>query len=120
MASFENSTYFDKTEFDHPEKMHQETIAKLDVARGIARVPFRITSDWRDDSKAHRTGRGVDISCKANPDDETGSSRMRWAIVNGLIRAGFTRIGVYDLHVHADDEGEETHPQQVLWIGKSQ
>ena len=124
MASFENSTYFEKSEFDHPEKMDQELVAMLDVARGIARVPFTITSDWRPegDGKSHHLGKAVDIRCKTSSD--------RWAIVNGLVRAGFRRIGVYyaeivdghhrEGHVHADrNTAEDGFPQDVMWIGKS-
>lgn len=111
MASFESSTYFDKDEFDHPEKMDQEFIAMLDVARGIAKVPFKITSDYREDSKAHYNGKGVDIAA--------ADGATRFAIVNGAVRAGFTRIGVYDRHVHLDNETEPTHPERVMWIGKS-
>jgi hypothetical protein len=111
MASFESSTYFSKEEFDHPDKMDQRFIAKLDVARGIAQVPFKINSDYREDSKAHYNGRGVDISAT--------DSKTRFAIVRGAIRAGINRIGVYDRHVHLDDEQEPTHPERVMWIGKS-
>lgn len=124
MASFENSTYFTKAEFRHPEKMHQELVAMLDVARGIARVPFVITSDWRPegDGKSHHLGKAVDIRCKTAAD--------RCAIVNGLLRAGFSRIGVYygaiedghhvGGHVHADINSEEDgFPQDVMWISKS-
>jgi len=122
MASFENSTYFKKSEFNHPEKLDQELIAKLDVARAIAGVTFHITSDWREegDGKSHHLGKAVDIRCKTSAD--------RSRIVNGLIRAGFKRIGVYYSdatdhsggHVHGDiNSAEDGFPQDVMWIGKS-
>lgn len=124
MASFENSTYFKKSEFKHPEKMDQELIAKLDVARAIAKVPFSISSDWRPegDGKSHHLGKAVDIRCKSSAD--------RMAIVNGLLRAGFRRVGVYyggivdghhqAGHVHGDvNTLEDGFPQDVMWIGKS-
>jgi hypothetical protein len=38
-------------------------------------------------------------------------------MLSGLIVAGFRRLGVYNLHIHADID--ESLPQDVLWTGQS-
>lgn len=94
-------------------------VALLDSARGLAKVPFIITSGKRDPlanktsggvgDSSHLRGLAVDIACEG--------SRDRLRIVAAAITAGFRRIGVYNRHVHLDcDEGL---PQDVLWTGVS-
>lgn len=111
--------FFHEGEFDHPERMSKRLIAKLDMARAYAGVPFKITSDFReekegDEPSAHHHGLAVDIACT--------DGRARYLIVVALLRAGFTRIGVYDRHVHADIATEFDGPfaPEVLWPGVSQ
>jgi len=92
---------------------------RLDRAREKAGVPFKITSGRRTKARnarlggakrsSHLTGHGVDLRAR--------SGRVRFAIVRGLILAGFTRIGVYNGHVHVDDDPRL--PEPTLWTGKS-
>ena len=106
--------YFTEEEFDHPDKMDETFLRWLDTARAIADIPFHITSDWRDAdrSKSHHLGKAVDIAC--------GDSSSRWIIVDALIATGFKRIGIYDRHIHVDDNTiEDGFPQNVMWVGKS-
>ncbi len=94
-------------------------IALLDHARGLAKVPFRITSGFRTAlenqeaggvmDSSHTRGLAVDLACF--------DSRTRMRMVSALIVAGFNRIGVYDHHLHADID--ESMPQDVLWMGLS-
>ena len=97
---------------------------KLIVARDEANIPFIITSAYRcadynrsiggAESSAHTYGRGVDIAA--------GSSRHRYTILKALMRAGFTRFGVYDKHIHVDDMdtlSHPSHPADVMWVGRS-
>lgn len=87
-----------------------ELVYRLDAAREIAGVPFVLTSTWRPgDVGAHPKGTGADIRC-------SGSS-ARFRIVSALIEAGFTRIGIYDRHIHVDVD--ESAPELVMWIGFS-
>lgn len=89
-------------------------VAALERARGYALAPFVITEGLavggsHVSDSAHQRGLAVDIRC-------TGSqSRMR--IVTGLLMVGFKRVGVYDLHIHADID--TSLPQDVMWVGKS-
>jgi Peptidase M15 len=96
--------------------LQDTTCQKLSIARGIAQSPFIITSGLRTTSQnesltesvkdsSHLTGNGVDLSC---PD-----SSMRFAMLKGLIGAGFTRIGIYSMHLHADDS--PTLRPNVCW-----
>lgn len=113
--------HFKIEEFDSPDKagtgelMDEHFLNKLDDARGIAKVPFKITSGYRTDahngliggvdSSAHTSGHAVDISCR--------DSRSRWLIIDALIKCGFNRIGIADTFIHVDDD--PTKPENVIW-----
>ncbi len=94
-----------------------ELVRMLDRARGLAHVPFHITSGLRTAGQnadaggvhesSHLRGYGVDIACF--------DSRARMRMVSALIVAGFRRIGIYSRHLHADCD--ESLPQDVLWFG---
>jgi len=112
MSIWDNSRYFEASEFgDHAAKMNPALIERLNYARSISGVPYHISSHYRsDDPGAHGDGDAVDIKC--------ASSGERFSILLGLVAAGFTRIGIYDKHCHADVS--ESRDQKVIWIGKSQ
>ena len=93
-----------------------ELCAMLDRARGLAGVPFLITCGLRTvaenaalaesvSDSAHLTGNGVDLACN--------DSTARYAMLRGLILAGFNRIGIYSAHIHADNS--PTLPPNVCW-----
>lgn len=92
---YEYLKWFCREEFSAPDLMDPTLLMKLDLARELAGVPFRITSSYRNnDPGQHGKGKAVDISCL-----ESGS---RILIVISLYRAGFRSIIVYPRHVHAD------------------
>lgn len=113
--------YFDISEFDSPDapgsgkNMNEFFLGNLDDARGIAGIPFTITSGYRTiehndriggvDSSSHTAGYAVDIACR--------DSRSRWLIINALILVGFNRIGVADTFIHVD--ADPTKPENVIW-----
>jgi len=113
--------HFNIREFDSPDKpgsgglMQPSTLTLLDDARGIAGVPFKITSGYRTrrhnqdvggvEDSAHRNGYAVDIHV---PD-----SRTRWKILDALIKVGFNRIGIADTFIHVDND--PTKPENVIW-----
>jgi len=109
--------YFSQAEVNKY-KLKIELWLKLDIARGYSDTPYRLTSGLRTPSQnalaggtsksSHLTGEGVDISCI-----DSGS---RFKIILGLIRAGFTRIGIYPKHIHADIS--TTLPQGVIWFNE--
>ena len=115
--------YFNEDEFRRCfpacslQDMQQSTMDKLDAAREWAGIPFVLNSAYRsvehekkqkrDGKSAHTLGRAVDIRCNSD------YNRLR--MVNALIQAGFTRIGVYKGGwVHADDS--PSHSQNVMWV----
>ena len=111
MSIWARLQHFTAGEFgEHADSMNPVLLRKLDDARHIAGVPFKITSAWRTgDLRAHGKGDAVDIRAH--------DSRGRFLILKGLVLAGFTRIGIYNLHLHADVN--ETADQEVAWLGKS-
>lgn len=91
-----------------------ELVLLLDKARGIAGVPFKITSGLRSVEKnkevggkeksAHLTGEAVDIACS--------DAILRWKIFTALLQVGFNRLEVAKSHIHADIS--KTLPQNII------
>lgn len=92
-----------------------ELVSRLDRARDIAQIPFKITSGLRTvaenkkaggvEDSSHLSGLACDIACV--------SSDARWKIINALLKAGFTRIGVGETFVHCDVDTSK--PGNVIW-----
>tara|TARA_A100001201_G_scaffold2475_2_gene6257 strand:- start:16857 stop:17231 length:375 start_codon:yes stop_codon:yes gene_type:complete len=118
--------YFKYSEFDCPtlegsgKMMNYAFLEKLDDARGLAEIPFVITSGYRTKeynedlirrnykasrSSSHLKGLAADIKCN--------TSRNRWIIINSLVLAGFSRIGVADTFIHVDLDTDKA--QNVIW-----
>jgi uncharacterized protein YcbK (DUF882 family) len=95
--------------------MHPDTLLRFNEARELAGVPFAINSAYRSvehekrmgraGTSSHTTGRAMDIACT------NGNARMK--IVQALLKAGFTRIGIASTFIHADDD--PTKSQNVIW-----
>ena len=118
--------YFKLSEFDCPfeegsgSKMNYTFLEKLDYARGLAEIPFKITSGYRtkeynedlirrnykaSKNSSHLKALAADISVK--------DSKSRFIVFNSLLLAGFTRIGIADTFIHVDLDLEKT--QNVIW-----
>lgn len=111
--------YFKLSEFDDApgtgKNMKKDFLTKLDKARAIADVPFKITSGYRSketnkrvggvSTSSHLKGLAADISCK--------DSSTRQKIVNALIQAGFTRIGIADTFIHCDTDKDKN---DAIWL----
>jgi len=111
--------YFKLSEFDDApgtgKNMKKDFLTKLDKARGIADVPFKITSGYRSketnkraggvSTSSHLKGLAADISCK--------DSSTRQKIVSALIQAGFTRIGIADTFIHCDTDKDKN---DAIWL----
>lgn len=85
--------------------MDEAFMNRLQTARTIADVPFKINSAFRSVShelthgrtgkSMHTKGRAVDIKCV--------DSGIRYRIISALIAAGFHGIGVDNTFIHVDD-----------------
>lgn len=118
--------YFKLSEFDSPdelgsgEKMSHEFILRLDEARSIAKLPFKINSGMRTKfwnehlaskgykvakNSAHMKGLAVDIRVK--------TSRERYIILNALQEVGLTRFGIGKTFLHVDCDSSKT--PNLIW-----
>lgn len=99
--------YFRRHEFTNPDRLSPRLLYMLDHTRALAQLPITITSDYRaNDPRFHGEGLAVDFACPDSP--------SRFTFVEALLRAGFTRLGLYPNHIHADvGDG----PTRVLWLG---
>lgn len=85
--------------------MTESFMERLQTARTIAGVPFKINSAYRSvehelnhgrtGKSMHTKGRAVDIKCV--------DSGTRYRIIEALICAGFHGIGVDTQFIHVDD-----------------
>ena len=111
--------YFKLKEFEctccQKSAISEELVLKLDLAREIAEVPFRINSAYRCQKhnqlvggvkdSAHLSGLAVDIACLNSSD--------RIKILRGLIIAGFRRIGIGKTFIHVDIDNSKPNN---LWL----
>jgi zinc D-Ala-D-Ala carboxypeptidase len=119
--------HFELSEFDSPDEigsgklMDAAFLQMLDDARGIAGIPFRITSGYRTPShnayvggvqpslkskgSSHLFGYAADIACNNSADREV--------ILNSLIRAGFRRIGIANGFIHVDNDPDKN---AAVWL----
>lgn len=121
--------HFDFEEFDCPTlegsglptsdggKMCLDFLHKLDEAREIAGVPFKINSAYRQ--PAHNLNVGgrvgsshVKVPCKA-VDIACTNSDHRQKILTALIKVGFRRIGVAKSFIHTDLDNDKPN---AIWL----
>jgi len=119
--------HFELSEFDSPDEigsasnnMDSAFLQMLDDARGIAGIPFRITSGFRTPShnayvggvqpslkskgSSHLFGYAADIACNNSADREV--------ILNSLI-TGFRRIGIAKTFIHCDNDPDKN---PAIWL----
>lgn len=85
--------------------MNEEFMDRLQTARTIAGVPFKLNSAFRtvehekvrgrSGKSMHCQGRAVDIKCV--------DSGTRYRIIQALLAAGFHGIGIDNTFIHVDD-----------------
>lgn len=94
----------------------KSTRKRLNRARDIAGVPFIVNSACRcaehnrkvgsKPTSSHLVGVAMDIRAE--------DSVTRFAVLEGLMKAGFKRIGIHKDFIHADDD--PTKPPRVAWM----
>ena len=114
-----NFKFFSLSEFDCPSLSNSgknidiNFIYKLEHAREIAGIPFKVTSGYRTKEHNDEVG-GVPNSSHligVAADIAVGSGRERYIILNALIKAGFKRLGVAKTFIHCDTD--ESKPNSV-------
>lgn len=97
------------------EDMDKEFMEMLTIARWHSGVPYKINSAYRtynhelqkgrDGTSSHTKGMAIDIRAE--------DSRTRFMIIDGLLKAGFVRIGIGKSFIHVDDDPDKD--QEVIW-----
>lgn len=119
---WDHARYFKPSEVLNPYSMSADLLAMLEDMRMLYTLPIIITGSWRElkigkeRSSAHEVNsdgvwEGVDLRCN--------NSRDRYAMKKAAYRAGFVRIGTYNLHLHLDIATDIQFAQYVEWIGIS-
>lgn len=114
-------TYFTVDEFDSPDlpgsgkNMDPGFLEKLDKARELAGISFVIASGYRTRSHNKKVGGVKDSShCRGYAADiRVKNSTSRYKIIQALLAAGFTRIGVAATFIHVDNDPDKV--EHVLW-----
>lgn len=96
--------------------MDRHFLEMLETAYRI--YPFRINSAYRTPDWERRHGRaGTSAHCKGRAADlATPDSRTRWFVINALLLAGFTRLGIGKTFVHVDIDVNETRPDKCIFL----
>ena len=115
--------YFDLSEFNSPDdndsgdNMDIQFVRRLDEAREIAGIPFKVNSGYR--THFHNTKVGgvkdsshIKIPCCA-VDIKAEDSRTRFLIISAAIQVGINRIGIGENFIHLD--ADKTKSQDVSW-----
>ena len=118
--------YFTYSEFDSPlekgsgSRMNQNFLEMLEKAREKASVPFKITSGYRVPADIQRLAKkGYKVSKNSShlkglaADISILDSVTRYKVIESLLYAGFTRIGIADTFIHVDCDPDK--PQNVIW-----
>ena len=97
-------------------EMSQGFMDRLNAARGLAGIPFKINSAYRcithnhkiggAVNSAHTRGYAADIACT--------TSAMRHIILKALRAVGFNRIGIYKTFIHVDCDPDKV--RDVTWV----
>lgn len=119
--------HFELSEFDSPDEigsgknMDSNFLSMLDDARGIAGIPFTITSGYRTIShNAYVGGVQAGVNSKGSShlfgyatDIAAPTSRQKYLIIKSLLQAGFTRIGIAGNFIHVDNDPDKD--PDVIW-----
>ena len=109
--------YFTLSEFDCPSlpnsgvNMDSDFLAKLEEARELANIPFKITSGYRTKEHNEEVG-GVPNSSHligVAADIAVNNGSERYIILNALIKAGFKRIGIAKTFIHCDTDQSKSN-----------
>ena len=117
-----NLNYFSLSEFDCPslpnsgKNMDINFLYKLEHARELAGIPFKITSGYRTKEynedllkRGYKASKNSSHLIGVAADIQVSSGSERYIILNALIRAGFKRIGVAKGFIHCDTDESKSN-----------
>jgi len=94
--------------------MDSQFLTKLESAREIAGIPFRITSGYRTKEynedllkRGYKASKNSSHLIGVAADIAVSSGSERYIILNALIKAGFKRIGVAKGFIHCDTDSSK-------------
>lgn len=118
--------YFKLSEFDCKSQkgswvhMDQDFLKQIDQAREYSNTPYKITSGYRSvEHTAYLINKGIKTSMQSSHikglavDIAVKGSQQRMKILQGLLKAGITRIGISEFFIHADADKDKA--QNVIW-----
>ena len=115
--------YFNLSEFDSPDEMNSgnnmdlDFLRKLDEAREIAGIPFKVNSGYRSVSHNKKVGGVSDSSHIKIPccavDINIKGSRDRFLVMSAAIKVGINRIGIGKNFIHLDTDKQKS--QDIIW-----
>lgn len=94
--------------------------AMIDMARDYSGIPYILNSACRCKKHNYEVGSKPTSSHIAEDRPSTAwdvkatTSRQRFKILKGLIKAGFTRIGIHKSFIHADSDVSKD--PEVSWL----
>lgn len=92
-----------------------EFLSMLNKAREYANIAFVVNSAYRCKKHNEKIGGSPTSShlksCAVDLKAETSSKKF--IILNALLKAGFSRIGIGSTFIHVDSD--KTKPQNVIW-----
>lgn len=96
--------------------------AMLDMARGLAGVPFIITFSTGGvhcGNSAHYKGLAVDLGL-GHLAEGFERNNVRGEMLRGLYAAGFKRIEIAPAHLHVDIGEPPDYASPTTWLGKDE
>ena len=128
VRDWEDIEFFSIYEFDSPDYrgsgkfMKESFVKKLDKARKIAGIPFKINSGYRTKAHNRKVG-GVSNSTHLSgwaADIRVSSNKARRIILKALIEVGLDRrIGIGRNFIHVDDDPSKPDSYWTYYSGSN-
>lgn len=115
--------YFDREDFKDKisgaNEIKSSLIRRLDLAREISKVPFIISSGYRDKNHPESIKNPTSSHIKGLAVDIAVNESNKIIIYEALKKAGFNRIGVASNFIHADIDTDKPQFRTWFYSGRS-
>lgn len=98
------------------EEMDKDILDKLDTARAIAGIPFKLNSAMRCSTHNKKIGGSITSSHLKGfaVDIAANTSTERYKILGALFEVGFNRIGIAKNFIHVDIDPSKD--SELIWL----